>query len=195
MSHIDGMIVQSGGSRPHVVYIMETLAKTFPNVIWKIGGKVNRTTWAGGFSFHSVGRACDIYLDANDRLDKKLGDLLFRMFSNFAYDFKVDHTIWDGQSWSRAEGGPGAYTGGGGPHRDHVHVAFTDDHLDLLPLGFPWICDRVAAIYVLGGDGAGERFQGTYGKAFDPKRPNTRLSSKQRNKIMLKNMGFEGADD
>jgi len=80
MPDINGMIVQSDGSKPHVVYIMKALANAFPNIIWKIGGKVNRTTWSGGFSAHSAGRAWDIYLDAHDPLDKKLGDLLFRLF-------------------------------------------------------------------------------------------------------------------
>ena len=190
---IDGMIVQTGGSQPHVAYIMETLSRTFPNVIWKIGGKVDRTTWTGDFSFHSVGRACDIYLDAADPLDKKLGDLLLRMFSTHGYNFKVDHVIWDNQIWSRENGGPTAYTGGGGSHRDHVHVAFIDDKLGELPMGFPWICDRYADLYVLGGDGAADRMDGLYGKAFAPGRANTRLRRRQRYEIMLKNMGFSNA--
>jgi hypothetical protein len=194
MPRIDGMIVQSDGSKPHVVYIMKALAKTFPNVIWKIGGKVNRTTWGGGFSAHSAGRACDIYLDANDPLDKKLGDLLFEMFDRHGYNFKVDHTIWDGQIWSREEGGPRAYTGSGGAHRDHVHVAFRDDHLDELPTGFSWILEQyVAKAYRRSSGEADDRMDGLYGKAFDPKRPNVRLKKKQRHKILLKKMGMEGA--
>jgi hypothetical protein len=190
---IDGMIVQTDGSRPHVAHIMETLAKTFPNVIWKIGGKVDRTTWGGGFSFHSVGRACDIYLDANDPLDKKLGDLLLRLFSIHGYNFKVDHVIWASQTWSRESGGPTAYTGSGGAHRDHVHVAFIDERLDELPTGFSWICDRFAAMYVLDGDGAADRMDGLYGKAFAAGRADTRLTKRQRYEIMLKKMGFDKA--
>src|SRR5262245_4867861 len=99
MPIIDGMLVQSDGSRPHVVYIMHRLAKTFPNVIWKLGGRVNRTTHGGGFSAHSVGRAIDIYLDAGDPLDRKLGDLLFEMFHTHASNLKVDHTIWNSKWW------------------------------------------------------------------------------------------------
>ena len=118
MGHINGMIVQSEGSRPHVIFIMKALANTFPNIIWKIGGKVARTTWGGGFSAHSVGRACDIYLDANDPLDRRLGDLLFETFITHGYNFKVDHTIWNGRTWSQSEGGPSGYTGSGGAHRD-----------------------------------------------------------------------------
>jgi hypothetical protein len=195
MPYINGMIVQSGGSKPHVVYIMEMLAKTFPNVIWKIGGKVNRTTWGGGFSAHSAGRACDIYLDANDPLDKKLGDLLFQMFCLQAAYLKVDHTIWNGRIWSTATTMPSAYTGSGGLHRDHVHVAFQNVNLNALPTGFDWMCKLAVAGYITGGgDGAADRQDGLYGQAFDPKNPNIRLSEKQRRKILLKNMGMEGAD-
>ena len=50
MPYINGMLVQSDGSRPHVVYIMRVLAETFPNVIWKIGGRVNRRTAGGGLT-------------------------------------------------------------------------------------------------------------------------------------------------
>ena len=196
MGYVDGMIVQWEGSQPHVAYIMKSLAEAFPNIIWKIGGKVNRTTWTGGFSLHSVGRAGDIYLDAGDPLDKRLGDLLFEMFSKYAYDFKVAHTIWAGWIWSKVKGGHARhYTGGGGPHREHVHVDFDDDHLDEVPTGFPWILQtRVADLYVIGAEPLSDRMSGLYGKAFDPKRPNVRLSRKQRHKIMLKNMGMEGSE-
>ena len=193
MGHVNGMIVQSEGSRPHVAYIMKALAETFPNIIWKIGGKVARTTWGGGFSAHSVGRACDIYLDAGDPLDKRLGDLLFQMFQTHGYNFKVEHTIWDGQQWSQSNGGPSAYTGSGGAHRDHVHVAFVDDRLDELPTGFSWIVEQyVARRYIDSGGDAADRMDGIYGKAFDPKKPNHRLTSKQRRKIMLRKMGMPG---
>jgi hypothetical protein len=193
MPYINGMLVQSDGSRPHVVYIMKVLALTFPNVIWKIGGRVNRRTAGGGFSAHSVGRACDIYLDANEPLDKKLGDLLFNLFITEAVPLKVDHTIWDTR-WSD-DGGPATtYTGSGGPHKNHVHVAFKDDRLDDLPLVFDRMCATVAATYSLGGDGAADRMDGLWGRAFDPKHPNSRLTMAQRKKILLKNMGMEGAD-
>src|SRR4051794_31951863 len=61
---------------------------------------VHRATRGGSFSFHSQGLACDIYLDANDPLDMKLGDILFRMFYLQSAYLKVDHTIWNGQIWS-----------------------------------------------------------------------------------------------
>lgn len=194
MAHIDDMIVQHEGSQPHVAYIMKTLAKTFPNVIWKIGGRVNRTTWGGGFSAHSQGRACDIYLDANDPLDKKLGDLLFDMFARHGYNFKVDHVIWDKRIWSREKSGPRTYTGSGGAHRDHVHVAFRNDHLDQIPTGFSWICEQyVAKAYRRSGGGAADRMDGIHGKAFDPRRPNKRLTPRQRKNNLLENMGMKGA--
>lgn len=193
MGHINGMIVQSEGSRPHVAYIMKTLATVFPNIIWKIGGKVARTTWGGGFSAHSVGRACDIYLDANEPLDKRLGDLLFETFVTHGYNFKVDHTIWDGQTWSQSNGGPSAYTGSGGAHKDHVHVAFVDDRLDELPTGFSWILEQYVLPRYVADGAAADRSDGLYGKAFDPKKPNVRLTAKQRHKIMLEKMGMTGA--
>lgn len=194
MAHINGMIVQHEGSKPHVAHIMKTLSKTFPNVIWKIGGKVDRTTWGGGPSAHAQGRACDIYLDAGDPLDKRLGDLLFQMFDRHGYNFKVDHVIWASQIWSQENGGPRAYTGSGGSHRDHVHVAFVDDKLDEIPTGFSWICDQyVAKAFILSPGGAEDRMDGLHGKAFDPRRPNTRLSKQKRKKILLENMGMKGA--
>jgi hypothetical protein len=193
MPYINGLIVQSDGSKPHVVYIMTVLANTFPNVIWKIGGKVNRTTWGGGFSAHSAGRACDIYLDAGDPLDQKLGDLLFQLFYTQAAALKVDHTIWNGM-WSDSGNAPTAYTGSGGPHKDHVHVAFKDDHLEALPYAFDSMCAQLVSAYVSGNDGAADRQEGLYGQAFNPRKPNVRLSRQQRKKILLKNMGMAGAD-
>jgi hypothetical protein len=193
MAHSSGMIVQTGGSRPHVAYIMKALANTFPNIIWKIGGKVDRTTWGGGFSAHSVGRACDIYLDAGDPVDKRLGDLLLETFATHGYNFKVDHVIWNGQIWSRSDGGPSGYTGSGGAHRDHVHVAFVDDQLDVLPLGFPWILEQYVLRRFVADGVAADRSDGLYGQAFDPKKPNVRLTRKKRHAIMLKKMGMTGA--
>ena len=105
---------------------------------------------------------------------------------------KVDHTIWNGRWWD--DGGPvEAYPGSGGPHRDHVHVAFKDDHLEREPYAFDALLPWVVAAYVTGGDGAGDRQDGIHGKAFDRKRSNVRLTRKQRQRVLLKNMGMEGA--
>lgn len=194
MGYIDGMIVQSGGSESHVVYIMEALARQFPYTIWKIGGKVNRTTRGGSFSFHSVGRACDIYLDAFDPVDKALGDLLFEMFYLHSTALLIDHVIWNSRIWSTEAGGcPSAYTGSGGPHTNHIHVAFKKNPTKAMPLKIVQLCKEVHGKFVKSSGDAQDRADGLYGKAFDPKRPNVRLTGKQRKKIMLKNMGMEGA--
>ena len=194
MPIIDGMLVQSGGSKPHVIFIMHTLSKQFPYNIWKIGGKVDRTTAAGGFSHHSEGRACDIYLDAFDPQDKQLGDLLFEMFYLNATELKVDHTIWNSRIWSVVTlGGPSAYTNAAnGPHTDHVHVAFKDEQLNVEPLNFVALCKQVYENYVLNGDNVVDRADGLYGKAFNPKKPNKRLTQEQRRVIMTVKMGFKG---
>lgn len=202
MGYIKGMIVQSDGSKPHVVFIMETLAKQFPYTIWKIGGKVSRTTAKGTPSAHSTGRACDIYLEAGDPLDKKLGDLLFNMFHQNAVDLKVDHTIWNRHIWSHNTGGPLDFTNdlkkdpltNGGAHTNHIHVAFKNEPLTSRPMSIVHLCQQVHARYIMGGDGAADRAEGLYGKAFDPKHPNTRLTAGQRKQILLKNMGMVGAD-
>lgn len=193
MGHIDGMVVQSSGSKPHVVFIMETLARTFPYCIWKLGGRVVRDTSDGKESFHATGRACDVYLDAFDPLDLKLGDLLFRMFHTEAVALKVHHVIWNRHIWSRAEGGPRYFSkGNGGAHTNHIHVAFEDPDLTSTPVAFPAMCQRVLEEYAKGHDGEGDRVDGIYGKAFDPRRPLTRLTLKQRGEIMKRNMGFSG---
>jgi len=88
---------------------------------------------------------------------------------------------------------PTAYTGTNGPHKDHVHVAFKNDHLDILPYAFDWMCKNLVTDYVSGHDGAADRQDGLYGQAFDPKRPGVRLSRQQRKEILLRNMGMEGA--
>ena len=149
-----------------------------------------RTTAQGTYSAHSTGRACDIYLDAYDRLDKKLGDLLFKMFYQYEVDLKVDHVIWDHLIWSKSKGGPRPYTDGGGPHTNHIHVAFNNEPLTSTPGMFVSLCKQVHAQYVSGGDGAADREDGLYGKAFNPKNPNVRLTSAQRKTKLLTNMGM-----
>lgn len=192
MAHINGMIVQSSGSKKHVVHIMETLAKTFPYTIWKIGGKVDREKNQGGRSDHASGRACDIYLDAYDPIDKQLGDLLFEMFHRNGVDLKVDHIIWNKHIWSQAKGGPRSFTrGNGGPHTNHIHVSFKNDSLNTEPARFATLCKMVHAKYQ---KAAPDRAEGVYGQAFNSRRPNKRLSDAQRHKIMLVNMGMLESD-
>lgn len=193
MGYINGMIVQSSGSKPHVVFIMETLAKQFPYTIWKIGGYKNRTTAGGGFSFHSVGRACDIYLDAFDPVDKILGDLLFEMFHCNADMLLVDHVIWNSQIWSAEKGGPRVYQGSGGPHTNHIHVGFKKNPSKSIPVFFVILCKIVHHKFINSSGDAEDRARGLYGQAFNPKRPNKRLTKKQRKKILLENMMMQGA--
>jgi hypothetical protein len=193
MAKIDGMIVQTDNSQPHVVFIMETLSKQFPYTIWKIGGYNNRSTSDGSVSAHSSGRACDIYLDAFDPIDKQLGDLLFEMFHANAVVLKVDHVIWDQHIWSQSKGGPTFFTkGNGGPHQDHIHVAFENNNLNIKPWQIVGLCKIVYDKYVVQGD-ARDREDGLYGKAFPPKKSNTRLTKRQRHQVMLENMGFKGS--
>ncbi|MHC4401865.1 MAG: hypothetical protein ACYTG0_19505 [Planctomycetota bacterium] len=101
-----------------------------------IGGYNNRERRQGGFSAHSQGRAADIFLDAKKAYEKLLGDRLFDMFGNNMAALGVDHVIWDTRLWStvslvRRPINPQA--DGIGMHRDHVHVAFTENGSQQMP--------------------------------------------------------------
>ncbi|SFE97123.1 hypothetical protein [Spirosoma endophyticum] len=118
-------------TQPLVKYVQELVPDYFP-VIPKnhpagrgVGGYVNRTTHTGGFSAHAEGRAADIYLDAYDLEQLRIGNALMDGFIEYSRNLGVDHIIWNGQIWSLTKGGPRPYTGGNGPHTNHVHVAFT----------------------------------------------------------------------
>jgi hypothetical protein len=166
------MVIQSGGSKPHVVYIMRSLASYFPNIIRKLGGMVPRTTRTGGFSAHSEGRAIDIYLNAKRQPDKLLGDKLFVMFIEHAARLKVEHVIWDSTEWSPSsnEFKRISDSDGRGPHTDHVHVAFEDDNLDAVPTGIGQLIQNGPRRW-LKLRGYQEWMDGVYGTAFDPKDP------------------------
>ena len=118
------MSINWNRNQPIIRYLRIWLPRMFPQIT-RIGGYVNRTTRGGSFSAHSEGRAADIYLDANNSDELAIGNGLFEMFSQRASLLGVDHVIWNQQIWSAQRGGPRAYTGSGGPHRNHVHVAFT----------------------------------------------------------------------
>jgi hypothetical protein len=63
-----------------------------------------------------------------------------------------------------------------------------------VPTLLGWFCEQyVAAAYKASSGDAADRFDGIYGKAFNPKKPNVRLTKEQRRKIMLKNMNMQGA--
>lgn len=192
MPIIQEMVVQSGGSKPHVKYMMVALAMNFPTIIWKLGGKVDRLTRGGHVSAHASGRAIDIYLEASNQPDKQLGDLLFKMYVDNAADLKVEHVIWNSQEWS--PGGGGTYgtipaDDPRGPHTDHVHVAFEDVGLDKVPSGkLAKPFDRIkTALKRLGYQ---DWLDGKYGKAFDPKNPFRRLSQRQRYERYYRDAGI-----
>ena len=117
--------------QPAVRYLKKWLPVYFPVIPRNhaagkgVGGYVPRKTSSGSFSFHSEGRAADIYLNAFDAEMLNVGDALFKMFMAHNMAFGVDHIIWNHQIWSTAHGGPRPYTGGNGPHTNHIHVAFT----------------------------------------------------------------------
>jgi hypothetical protein len=89
-----------------------------------VGGYKPRRTAMGTFSFHSEGRAADIYVNAGDSMERQIGDGLFSLFIKWYTSLDVDHVIWRRQIWSAANGGPRPYPGVDA-HTDHVHVAFT----------------------------------------------------------------------
>jgi hypothetical protein len=160
--YIDGMIVQTDNSRPHVVSVMKTLAKQFPYIIWKIGGYNDRQTADGGESFHALGRACDVYLEAGCAVDLQLGNLLFQMFHQNAADLKIDHVIWNSHIWSTDKGGPRLFTkGNGGAHTNHIHVAFRkDDKLDNPSVHIEQLCGQVRDRLIAGGGDAPDYMDG-----------------------------------
>jgi hypothetical protein len=74
-------------------------------------------------SAHAEGRALDIHLNVNRPDEKLIGDSLYRIFIEAAYETGIDNVIWNRMIWSRAKG-EHTYTGVS-PHRDHIHVEFT----------------------------------------------------------------------
>ncbi len=181
MPFVNGMLVQSSSSQPFVASLMTLLAKMFPNDILKLGGKVDRTTAQGTFSFHSEGRAIDIYLDAFEPVDLALGDVLFSTFHGNYDALKVDHVIWNGKIWSRDTMKVGPRIGG--PHRDHVHVAFVKKGLAVNAQSATALF--VIAVHRYRGSSAlaAERYDGLWGTAYDPKDKTRRQSPAARRAI------------
>jgi|LGOV01.1.fsa_nt_gb hypothetical protein len=110
--------------QPIIRYLRVWLPRMF-SVINRIGGYVPRTTRGGSFSAHSEGRAADIYLNASNSEQRAIGDGLFRIFTEYCSELGVDHVIWNLRIASRHRPTPREYTGSGGPHTNHAHVAFT----------------------------------------------------------------------
>jgi hypothetical protein len=124
--------------QPIVKYLRRWVPAIFPVIHQNhplgrgVGGYVSRTTAMGMPSAHAEGRAADIYLNANDGTQRRIGDGLFEIFRTWRRELGIDHVIWNGQIWSVARGGPRRYTRGD-PHIDHVHVAFTRAGSQLQP--------------------------------------------------------------
>src|SRR5215212_1661779 len=136
--------------QPIVIHLRRWVPAIFP-IIHKNhppgrggGGYVARTTAMGTFSFHSEGRAADIYLSAFDVTEKKIGDGLFDMFRKWNVELGIDHVIWNRQIWSLDKPTVLAYTGKR-PHTDHVHAAFTKNGSQLQP---PLLIPLLDGIYL-----------------------------------------------
>lgn len=114
--------------------------------VHRVGGYVNRNVRGTNKpSAHASGLAADIYVATNKQnsrdpdlykpIQKNIGDQLFIMFSWYGLRWGVDHVIWNTRIWDdvAASGRIEAYTGSGGPHLNHVHVAFKSSVANALP--------------------------------------------------------------
>lgn len=119
-------------NQPIIHHLREILPEVFPVLLTPghgrassgVGGYVNRTMRnSNKMSDHSEGRAADIFLNAFDLRERKIGDALNGMFIRHAIELGVDYTFWNLRLWSREKGGPRLYPSK--PHQDHVHVSFT----------------------------------------------------------------------
>lgn len=142
MAKINGILVQSSGSEPHVKYIMHELATKVPR-IQRLGGKVDRKTRVGTKSAHADGRAIDIYLNAGNPVHKTLGDELCELFKWRATSLKIAGYIWNHCTWRKkmvvAVGECRPYSGNNdarGPHTDHIHLEFENTDLSGKPISF-----------------------------------------------------------
>lgn len=196
----NGMFLHTEGSKPHVVFVMEALSDAFPYIIWKFGGMVPRTTRnydpvtgeaiPGNFSAHSVGRAVDIYLSAKVQPDLELGTRLFDMFVKHAAILKVEHVIWNSREWSPKDGGTFLTISSGdsrGPHTDHVHVAFKDDHLDAKPTQLTEIVKEPALW--MKRKGYKDYMDGKHGPAFKEGKPLVRVTDSERRRAYAETTG------
>lgn len=79
-------------------------------------------------SFHHDGRALDWALNANDPMERRIGDSavlwLTENDGEMAARFGIENIIWNRQVWDRWNGWQ-IYAGH--PHADHIHFAFTWD--------------------------------------------------------------------
>jgi len=183
------MLIQSGGSKPFVVSLMEILANEFPYIIFKMGGFVDRDIRGkpGVKSLHASGRAIDIYLDVKEPQEKELGKLLYTMFKDSAASANTAHVIFDGLVWSPANADRSTHDAGVRDlHDEHVHVDFETTNINgnaqhLLP-AISQVRRHMEARYK-------EWMEGYYGPAFNPTSNNTHLSALERQAIYNVNKG------
>jgi len=184
------MLIQSGGSKPFVVSLMEILADEFPYIIFKMGGFVDRDIRGrpGVKSMHASGRAIDIYLNVKQPQEKALGKLLYGMFKDNAASANTGHVIYDGLVWSPGSNADRSTHDAGvrDIHDDHVHVDFDTTGIERtahhLLASIRFLRRRMEAGYK-------EWLEGYYGPAFNPTSNNTRLSATERLAIYNLNKG------
>jgi len=128
-------------NQPIIHHLRDVLPDVFPVLTTPghgqsptgIGGYVHRTIRGSTrMSDHAEGRAADIYLDAFDAGERRLGDALYKMFVNNANDLGVDYVIWNMRIWSQEKPTMRLFTKK--PHHDHVHVSFTRAGSQLKPV-------------------------------------------------------------
>src|SRR5262249_44872434 len=100
----------------------------YPNHPLKgVGGYVKRKNARGGFSRHSEGRACDIYVNVKELYLWMLGNALFKGFAASGRELGIEDLLWDTYAWSH--GDPTVHrnpdTDSVRRHQDHLHVGFS----------------------------------------------------------------------
>jgi len=133
-------------NQPIIVFLKRWIPVCIPQIT-RIEGYVSRTTETGAFSFHSEGRAADIYLNAFDPVHLQIGDALVQKFIDYATDLRIDHIIWNRQIWSAAHAQDGLRTwpADRNPHTNHVHIAFTRQGSQAAP---PYIIALLDGVYI-----------------------------------------------
>jgi len=127
--------------QPVMLYVRELIGKAAPEVAMSygriynrpnhpskgVGGFAARHTANGGFSRHSEGRACDIYVNTSDLYLRLLGDALFKRFAANHRALGIEDLLWDTSAWSHVN--PHVHRN---PdidsifdHQNHLHVGFS----------------------------------------------------------------------
>ena len=127
--------------QPIMLYVRELIGRAAPEVgisygkIYNrpnhpskgVGGFNARPTARGGFSRHSEGRACDIYVNTNDLYLRLLGDALFKRLAAYHRALGIEDLLWDTQALSHIR--PYVHrnpdTDSLLDHQNHLHVGFS----------------------------------------------------------------------